>query len=515
MSKPRRLNLTLTLIDDLVASQSGATEGGHESLDFIPGATLLGAVAARLYQALSRADAYLVFHSGAVRFSDGLPLVNDAPCWPMPLCWHAEKGQKFEDAHCRLQAAQIDWPERLRTRNPKAQPKQLRDGFIRADGLVVRPSKTLRMKTAIDPRKGRIAQAQLFGYESLRAGQQFAASIEADAAVADHLWQKIATLFAAPTQLLLGRSRSAEYGRVHAVPTAVRIAAPPRLDPAATGTSDLILWCLTDLALLDDNAQPTLTPTPKHLGLTRGEIDPDRTFLRFRRYTPWNAYRGTFDLQRQVIRRGSVITLTGIGALSDAERAEIGTGIGLYREQGLGQVCIDPAWLHADPPRFAPPIEASGPPKLPRPADDALICWLEARAAGGATQRAAEQAAKQQARALAERYAAARAYNGTASQLPIGPSPAQWGSVYEAARQAGDRDGLRAALFDGTDAICKPTGENWQTSLRDDAGVRSFRDWFESSGFPALTSVDAVRRFARAAQRIAQREYRRGTTRED
>jgi len=228
----RTLNLTLTLCDDLVASERPATEGGHESLDYIPGSMLLGATAARLYGGCKDDEAYRLFHSGALRFGDGVPLAGGAPCWPMPLCWHELKGLPATGEDERLA------PDRMLNLQfeqfPRGeQAKQIRTGQVRGDGYRKVTSKALRMKTAIDPRTGRVAEAQLFGYEAIRAGQVFAARITADGRLPEALWKRVTELFAGPAEFLLGRSRSAEYGRVRIEPAAGD--PPPPRTPARPG----------------------------------------------------------------------------------------------------------------------------------------------------------------------------------------------------------------------------------------------------------------------------------------
>lgn len=516
MTTPRRLDLTLTLVDDVVLSARPANEGGHESLDYIPGAALLGAVAHRLYGTLERKEAWQVFHSGALRFGDGVPLSDGHPCWPMPLCWHHAKGVEVEVDE-RLIDAAIGTPVQLLVRDPRTQPKQLRDGHVRADGLVARPAKSLRMKTALDPATGRIAESQLFGYESLNAGQSFAARIESDAELPEALWQQVTGLFGQPLELLLGRSRSAEYGRVRAVASSSLALSPAS---GSASTKRLVLWCLSDLALLDDFGQPTLHPAPGHFGLDRGRIDWENTFLRFRQLASWNAWRQAYDLQRQVIRRGSVITLIDIEPpLNAAEHTRIAAGVGLHREQGLGRVCPDPALLDGlldgRAPQFAAPpkpvgVESDASKNTLAKPDSPLIRWLERQQSGSRSRRDDEVRAQAQATELATRYRLARTFSGVPEQVPIGPSPAQWGTVYEAARTTSDRHTLISTLFEGQNALCRESGEHWPEQFRDADGVRSFLDWFKDTAAPALTTITAFRLFGREAQRIAQREYRQG-----
>lgn len=80
--------------DAIMPSHYGTVNFGPD-LDYVPGTMFLGVAAAKLYQSLNQEDqalAYLVFHGGALRFGNGLPLgPNGQPTFPMPLCWHEDK----------------------------------------------------------------------------------------------------------------------------------------------------------------------------------------------------------------------------------------------------------------------------------------------------------------------------------------------------------------------------------------------------------------------------------------
>lgn len=500
----RSLNLLLILNDDLVASSSPATEGGHESLDFIPGAMLLGAAAARMYRDLTRTEAYELFHSGRVRFGDALPVdSDDAPAFPMPLCWHRKKvaGTTVGDG-IQVRNFQHD-----RFKEGE-QAKQMRDGHVGLDGRLHSVSKTLRMKTALDPDKGRVADGQLFGYEAIRGGQRFRASIEADTELPDALWQRLTAIFTGG-ELLLGRSRSAEYGRVRVV---VDTTLPARLPTSEPPDGRLTLWCLSDLALMDENGQPTLEPTPERLRLGSGSIDWSTSFLRFRSYAPWNAYRRAYDLERQVIRRGSVITLSLDEAPGPEQLAALEHGVGLWREAGLGRVWVNPPLLSGPEVELRQPViqDERSVAAIPRP-DLPLIRWLEAQRDAGKARRDAEEQARKLFEDLEERYRLARTYAGLGDETPIGPSPSQWGSVLAKAKKAGNREDLRRKLFEGDDAVCKPRGEGWQDAFRDGVGLRSFQGWLESE-LPA--NLDAIRAFARRAMELARREHGRAARQE-
>ena len=516
----RELILKLTLLEDVIVNERPATEGGHAGLDYLPGILLLGAAAARLYPHWSRETAWRVFHSGEVRFGDALPLRGNLPGWPIPLCWHGKKGDSFKDDEHWLSGTRIRNLQSGRFEDG-AQPKQLRDGFVRRDGFHIQVRRSFRMKTAIDPRTGRVAESQLFGYESMEAGQSFVARVQADAGLPEELWSSLVDSLTDSGELLLGRSRSAEYGRTRVEIFDKPPALEPETAPGESSTDRLTLWCLSDLALLDEWGQPTLAPTPQALGLDHGEIDWAHTFLRFRRYAIWNQHRNGYDCERQVIKHGSVITLKDQDKpFTDQERRRLGAGAGLYREAGLGWVSVDPLLLSSASPSFEQRDlvhELKQQKNIARP-DHPLIHWLEQGLEGDSQRRNAETEARRLRDEIKRRYELARTYAGVPKNRPIGPSPAQWGTVYERSRLAdsGDIENLQQALFSGENAVCKERGEGWQDAFRDDVGVRCFFEWFQSQvGHAGLPSVQAVRLFAREAQRVARREHGQSDKREN
>jgi len=498
----RELVLKIRLLEDVIVNARPANEGGHAGLDYLPGFLLLGAAAARLYAQLPRPEAWQLFHSGQVRFGDALPLADDQPTWPIPLCWHERKNAPAIKEQ-RIAGEQVRNLQ-FGPFKDKAQPKQLRSGYVRVDGRHLSVEKAFRMKTAIDPTTGRVAESQLFGYESIRAGQSFVAHVRAADDLNEELWKLLVGALTDQGELLLGRSRSAEYGRV-AVERLDRMtlsALEPAPNAAPQGV-DVTLWCLSDIALIDQSGQPILAPTPEALGLQRGEIAWDRTFLRFRRYALWNRHRDGYDVERQVIQHGSVIGLRLPSPLTEAERMHLAAGVGLYREAGLGWVSVDPKLLAKPEPAFSECRDSTDSQSTSRP-NHPLIAWLEAERKQEIGRRADEQQTQSLREALNERYRLARAYAGVPEHLPIGPSPAQWGTLYEAVRKddSQDLDGLRARLFVGNNALCKAAGENWQDPFFDDQGLRTFFDWFKAAA-ETLPSVQALRLFTREAQRVA------------
>ncbi len=492
-------DLTLTLIDDCVLSERAATEGGHAGLDYLPGATLLGAAAAKLYRNFP-AEAFTLFHSGKVRFGNGLPVTKlDELSWPMPLSWYCAKGEAVEkDGH--LDREQI-WILGEGSALPdNKQPQQLRTGYVTTSGILVKPDKSLRMKTAINPKTGRARETALFGYDALQAGQTFRARISIDEdAVDEHLLKQLEESLSG--QLLLGRSRSAEYGRVQ-----TEIQPLSNISHKRNGATRITLWLLSDLAALDNLGQPALFPKPEWLGLPKGGLDVGDSYLRTRRYSPWNAERGGPDLERQVICQGSVLVFELESPLGDAHYERIAAGLGLYREAGLGQVWLNPSLLEEDHPQFQESsAKESASESKNSHKESPLIRWLKLQQPSEKDDFAA------QARKLAREYhqllISARTLKGLDNKTEVGPSRSQWSQVQAEAKSADQN--IAQKLFDESKGCCKPKApgwgdEHWDT---DNKCTRSFAQWLRDV-LGNNPSPHLVRHLAREVMDVIKKEVR-------
>ena len=482
--------LVITLQDDCVFSERNATEGGHRALDYIPGSVLLGAAAAQLYPKEDQATAFQLFHSGTVRFGNAYPLTqNGAETFPMPACWHEAKGKPaLEEGKVnpektwRLdQCADHALPNN--EQGEKQQPKQLRSGYVALDGSLADSRKSFRMKTAIDGKTGRAKEAMLFGYDALEAGQRFYCRVDCD--YLDDTWlNKLKAVFSKP--LLLGRSRSSEYGRANVVLVGV----PQPASSTASGNKQITLWLQSDLMAVDEFGQPNLSPAPQDLGLPKGHLVADRSYVRTRRYSAWNAYKRGYEMERQVIGKGSVLVYQLDEALSADHIQQIQRGLGLERQAGLGQVWLNPPLLentnHAQP-VFAnsiPPIidGTSSQHNAPVGADKPdLILWLEQRKNQATGKEKVAGEARQQAKAYRDFLASARGLAGLDRRIPVGPSHSQWGVVLAAAK--GHK---LTELFADPEGSCKAEGEGWRDMFwhkqdENDAGQRmSFYQWLKA-----------------------------------
>ncbi len=489
------LSLRLDLLDEVVISRRAASVGGQPSLDYLPGANLLGAVAAVLYRELSREDAWLLFHSGKLRFRNALPLSGEEPAWPLPLCWYRDAEASFLDGNGGLQADRVynlmhcrdgELPLDLAGMPRRAAP--MPEGYVALSGRYLRPRAVFRMKTAISLETGRLADHRAFGYQSLAEGQSFIAAIAHDEDVPERLMERLQVFFEERPILSFGRSRSAQYGRVECRPMPGASREPPAPPPVG---DELSLWLLSDLAACDKHGFPTLAPEAEALGLPPAEPVPRKTFVRCRAYSPYNGFHRLYGSERQVIGQGSVLTYRLLGHLDSAARIEladrIGKGLGLYREAGLGHCVLAPALLATRHPEFGAASPVPVPAGLPVPPipDHPVANWLLDAAENRSVRGGMRQWAGQAVGELDRLERNARRLNGLREDQPASPSRSRWGRVAEAARRANASvngyQRLREELFTEVNLICQLHDQDWSRPTADSDGqALNYRDWLEA-----------------------------------
>ncbi len=350
----KTIRLTFRLLDEVVVSARAATMGNHESLDHIPGSAFLGCAAARLYREWKvRRDgeapswAWAAFHSGRVRFGNAYPLApSGCRAIPAPLSWHYPKGEGPTSAsvqNCAVKGWDIE---------RQGQPMQIRAGWVSQQSEWIEVRKRYRLKTAIDEdRFDRAKDGSLFGFSSLPEGSRWGSVIGADDDVAEGLWAALKERFAVGGVLRVGRSRNTEYGRVKIEGADADSGDGLGCLPEACAGGLVLVHALSDLALLDAVGQPTLEPDAAAFDLSGARLCPGRTFLRVRTYAAFNLFRNAFDLERQVMAKGSVLAFE-----PEVEGGKIGFApgvrwVGAHRQDGLGHVAVQPGYLmSAEPP---------------------------------------------------------------------------------------------------------------------------------------------------------------------
>lgn len=530
-------NLLVTLEEDVVLSRNSATLGGHQTLDCLPGSVFLGASAARLYNRdiFNLEASYRVFQSGQVRFGNGLPINSDGYVgYPVPFCWFAEKNKQDVEIRHTINAIYnkdiISQDHRFR---------QCREGYVPlAQGKIASlfsPVSSYQMKTAIHPDTGTAADHQLFGYSSLPAGSRFIFCLEADENIEDRLFMRLEETLLA-TNIQIGRSRSAEYG-------AVRIE-PFNYEQNLTigeDNKDIIIWLLSDAVLVNERGLPVTNPELKdllwpilesaeHIQKVKDgwNLNLKKSFLQHRYYAPFNSKYGRRELERIVLNKGSVLCFSRSNSLEpdlaifEWLRKVQSSGIGVYRQNGLGKIWVNPPILDY-PPVFhhLPPAVHfnNSPPSIPK--DDVVYQYLNHRLLMNKGQDIIQQLSNELISNLELLYKSAWQLYPHITSGCLGPSPTQWGRVMEAAKSAvartdGNLDELKKILFENRDCICREHDPQWDTAVILAKGEKqfvetNFRKWLqqimeETYSVEEKLLPDLFYLFARDAMDVSRRQ---------
>lgn len=333
----KTLTYQCTLLTDIVLNAKSATEGANQTLDFIPGNNFLGITASKFYAELDAHTAWLIFHSGKVRFGDAHLLVNNCRCVKAPAAMYYPKlGSAAEECyvyHCLSQP----WSSDLREK----QLKQLRNGFYaftsKGDAIEARAEKTFMVKSAYDRERRCSKDNCMYGYEALRAGSEMAFTVEIDDDVEDKVYPMIEQALIGNKHL--GRSRTAQYGLVSIKPCAFEEAGI-----CDKPVGELVtIYADGRLIFYNEDGFPTYQPTAQQLHLPEGsEIRWDLSQIRTFCYAPWNYKRQAYDTDRCGLEKGSVIVAKCPSAIACRDAY-----VGAYCNEGFGKVVYNPCFLNA------------------------------------------------------------------------------------------------------------------------------------------------------------------------
>lgn len=327
---------TCHLLTDVILNIKSASEGNNSTLDFIPGNCFLGIVARTLYQTETDALCGVLFHSGNVRFGDAHPLWKGVRSVRIPAIFYKPK---LEAQNGGLYVhSQVNHKEKLIR---ELQLKQCREGFYVFDndikkGEECKQERNFAIKSAYDKERLCSKDECMFGYESLQSGADFAFDIEIDECVQNkaELWTKIENALVGIRSI--GRSRTAQYGRVAIKQENYR----EQIASIGLAKEEVFVYADARLIFLDKYGIPTFRPTADDLGVQGGEILWDKCQIRTFQYAPWNAKRRAFDMDRCGIEKGSVFVVKS-STLSKVGKQYVGC----YRNEGFGSVIYNPAFL--------------------------------------------------------------------------------------------------------------------------------------------------------------------------
>lgn len=320
----------VTLKSDVVLNSRLATEGNMKTLDYIPGSNFLGIVAAQLYGKLTPEEAFEIFHSGNVSFGDAtISNEHGELSYPIPFDYMMEKGKD------QLGENQVYLQHLLNSNNYpkeqvyKVQLKQQRSGFITPTGkAITKIKKTFALKSAQDAEKRRSKDGAMFGYESLKAGQDFIFSVQAKD---ENILNRVVGALTGNKRI--GKSKTAQYGQVF-----IEAIDKPQQIATFDSSEFSLVYVQSNLCIINaPTGQPTLQPSSEDLDL-KGKIDWSKSVIRSYLYSPWNGKRNTSDSLRTCIAAGSVLYIEG-------QNEAGGKSVGAYQAEGLGRIIINPKFL--------------------------------------------------------------------------------------------------------------------------------------------------------------------------
>lgn len=329
------LKLKCTLLSDVVLRDTPTTEGKAQTLTFIPGNNFLGVAARTLYDKEDERT-HLLFHSGSVRFGDAHPGIHDIRGVKVPAALFYPKLSSIEQESYVYHLI----PDLSRLRQKSL--KQCRSGYYALDGnrgTRVSIRKNFAIKSAYDSEKRRSRDEQMYGLESLCEGLTLYFTVEIDDVAARYREEIMEALVG---EHHIGRSRTAQYGRVKIAPCDYE--EPLSSDHAVEvrGERCVVVYADSRLIFLDADGYPTFRPKAADLGLGSGEILWDLSQVRTFRYAPWNYTLHAYDTDRCGIEKGSVLVVR-----SDARDLRT-SYVGCYRSEGFGRVIYNPDFLSAD-----------------------------------------------------------------------------------------------------------------------------------------------------------------------
>mgnify|MGYP000020579350 FL=1 len=478
-----KLFYRLTTVDPIILSQDNGSVNA-QSLDYISGSALLGAVASKLYPTLTAEQSFSTFQNSGAHFGPAYPVLesNDEAqvCLPVPASWHTPKGQ--DDKLSNHSASSFERSEGI-------QYKQKRDGFISNIGATPKVKCSLITKTALDSTTGKAKDGQLFNYSQIDKGQTFAGFIRA---YDESVLAAIKNVLTQP--LRLGRSRGSEFGRVQVELLEVPAKQVKSANEQAQKT--LTLWCLSDVQCFDQFGEPSCTPSLEELAPSlkaQATLNASRSFIRSRNVNLFNQTRGGLDSEQVLISKGSVLTFDLNTPLNEEQLNTIENGVGLNQQQGLGWVLANPEWAEQAEPQNSHLFSAITLPLVKKTVSNKssdeleklaktskLTRWAAALSNKQKTRSDNEQAALELIKNILQAYRNARGYNRIFSSRQIGPSNTQWRRVGETVRsQITD---YTKTLFEGDHAICKAKNDEdgWGVQWQHEAKLTTMSSYFES-----------------------------------
>ena len=320
-----------TLLSDVILSMHSSATGIKETLDFIPGNNFLGIVAKQLYNKLKQEEQLALFHSAEVYFGDAHPYIHGQRAIRVPVAYYHPK----YDENTLYIHHLVDHTQ-LHREQQQLQLKQCRKGFYIIEDNILKKVNiitSISVKSAYDSENRRSKDEQMYTYQSMQQGAQFAFEVRANnAEVLAQIENALCGIHS------IGRSRTAQYGRVE-----IAVGNFQEPESQSITSTEVVVYADSRLIFIDQYGLPTMQPTAEDLGLN-GKILWDKSQIRTFQYAPWNGKRQEWDMDRCGIEKGSVFVVECTDVVENLPSL-----VGAYTNEGFGKVIINPTFLQTRP----------------------------------------------------------------------------------------------------------------------------------------------------------------------
>ena len=428
-----RFYFNCELLENVVLPTRWASTLSLDTLAYLPGNLFRGVFASIAHNQSKKIGGTDNFYNGYLRFGDGHLLINNQRSLPQPATWFYLKGKSIQQALNDEATNGILLGDTFTTESYKEfgaknwQPKQTRTGYFSIDRTHKKVytqtvQSSLTLKTAYDPKHRSSKNEQLFAYYYLKAGQTFQFFIEsADLSLLNSFQHYFNN-----KKVRLGRSKNAEFGLANTTFSHQEIIA------TQAATKEVYLFCETPLCLVDAYGTYVSKIDPQRDFNLAGKVNLPKSKILTNKITLWNGRRQTWDRERLVIQKGSVIVL-------DVAEAAVGQAIqhsfGVHRAEGFGNVIVNPDFLTTTILAYqVEKIKPNTAATATTTSDNPLLQYLAHK----------DQMVQSELTILKEVAAFKKRY---AKRMQAKISASQWGMVYQQALQANSWSVLDSLLF--------------------------------------------------------------------
>lgn len=428
-----------TTQEPLILFKKAKTDQSTETLEYLPGSLFRGYMANQLFNNKEYESIIddIIFNV-SVRFGDAHLCINDKRANPIPLSFHKFKTKIIKEG--------IDLPEYINLANipvPSEKHKQLREGYFilnDVDKIVFeKVAVGERMKAARSLENRASKDGAMFLYRFIKADHTF--EFEVKATDKNHLTSIIDYLD--NKTIYLGKSKNAEFGgkvNVEKLGESVDLLLNGEKVIAKT------LYAASNWCFLNEFGTYTSQINSVMLcGVPNIDIDWTKTFLRFRTYSPFNNHRQTFDAQRLIIEKGSVVTFK---KEIEIDSDFIKKGIGCHLTEGFGEVLVNPDFLKLGNFNIIEPIKSIK-NEVIRP--DYFFDILKSRA-------------NLKLQISTDFNTAQKIFTSNSNKFPNNLNT-QWGRIFALINDLNTKEEISAKLVTGPDAaLTKSKHSKWKTN---------------------------------------------------